>query len=117
MYRIGEFSRLARTTVKTLRYYDEVGLLKPEGVDPFTGYRHYTTRQLYNRTLRLTKDSMEPHAAECVAFAKAVHEGLPSPVPPEQSLQVLAILDGIYRSQAEGREIALDLGEASDATA
>jgi DNA-binding transcriptional MerR regulator len=50
MYRIGEFSRLARTTVKTLRYYDEVGLLKPEGVDPFTGYRHYTTRQLYPLT-------------------------------------------------------------------
>lgn len=47
MFRIGEFSRLTKTTVKTLRYYDEIGLFKPEGVDPFTGYRSYTTRQLY----------------------------------------------------------------------
>lgn len=47
MYRIGEFSKLAKTTIKTLRYYDEVGLLTPEGVDPFTGYRYYETRQLY----------------------------------------------------------------------
>ena len=69
---------------------------------------NYATRQLYNRSLRLTKDGMEPHAAECVAFAKAVYEGLPSPVPAEQSLQVITILDGIYRSPKEGREIMLD---------
>ena len=47
MYRIGEFSRLARTTVKTLRYYDEMGLLKPVEVDEWSGYRYYVTRQLY----------------------------------------------------------------------
>lgn len=47
MFRIGEFSKLTKTTVKTLRYYDEMGLLKPEEVDGFTGYRYYTTRQLY----------------------------------------------------------------------
>ncbi len=46
MFRIGEFSKLGKTTVKTLRYYDETGLLKPEQTDPFTGYRLYTTRQL-----------------------------------------------------------------------
>ena len=46
MFRIGEFSKLGKTTVKTLRYYDEAGLLKPEQTDPFTGYRLYTTRQL-----------------------------------------------------------------------
>lgn len=73
-------------------------------------------RQLYNRQLKLTKDAMEPHAAECVAFAQAVYEGLPSPVPPEQSLQVLTILDGIYRSQIEGREIQLNTTEAAHAS-
>lgn len=46
MFRIGEFSKMSKTTVKALRYYDETGLLKPEQVDPFTGYRFYTTRQL-----------------------------------------------------------------------
>lgn len=46
MFRIGEFSRMGRTTVKTLRYYDEAGLLKPEETDPFTGYRLYAAAQL-----------------------------------------------------------------------
>ncbi|MEZ4866041.1 MAG: Gfo/Idh/MocA family oxidoreductase [Caldilineaceae bacterium] len=68
----------------------------------------FATRQLSNRTLKLTADKMEPHALECVEFAKAVTEGAPSPVPAEQSLQVMTILDGIYRSQAEGREVRLD---------
>jgi predicted dehydrogenase len=67
------------------------------------------THQLYNRTLKLTKDTMEPHALECVEFAKAIVEGRPSPVPPEQSLQVMSILDGIYRSQREGREVAIEV--------
>ena len=47
MFRIGEFSKMSKTTVKTLRYYDEVGLLKPEAIDPFTNYRFYTTNQLF----------------------------------------------------------------------
>ena len=70
---------------------------------------NYTTRQFNNRTLQLTQDKMEPHALECVEFAKAIASGAPSPVPAEQSLQVLAILDGIYRSQSEGREVTIEL--------
>ena len=70
---------------------------------------NYTTRQFNNRTLQLTQDKMEPHALECVEFAKAIAAGAPSPVPAEHSLQVLAILDGIYRSQAEGREVSIEL--------
>lgn len=46
MFRIGEFSKMAKTTIKTLRYYDEIGLLKPQETDRFTGYRMYTTGQL-----------------------------------------------------------------------
>jgi predicted dehydrogenase len=68
---------------------------------------NYQTRQQYNRTLKLTKDALEPHAQECVEFARAIAEGQPSPVPAEQSLQVISILDGIYRSQKEGREVSL----------
>ena len=68
---------------------------------------NYQTQQLYNRTLKLTKDTMEPHALECVEFARAIAEGRPSPVPAEASLQVISILDGIYRSQHEGREVAI----------
>jgi len=70
---------------------------------------NYVTRQHYDRTLKLTKDVMEAHAFECYEFAQAVAEGAPSPVPAEQSLQVMTILDGIYRSQAAGREVQLTI--------
>ena len=46
MFKIGEFSRLAQVPIKTLRYYDEVGLLKPAQVDKFTDYRYYSADQL-----------------------------------------------------------------------
>ena len=69
---------------------------------------NYANRQLYNRTLQLTKDTLEPHALECVEFAQAVANDAPSPVPAEQSLQVMTILDGIYRSQRAGGEVRLD---------
>jgi DNA-binding transcriptional MerR regulator len=46
MLKIGEFSRLCQVTVKTLRYYDDIGLLKPAQIDKFTDYRYYTLDQL-----------------------------------------------------------------------
>ena len=46
MFKIGDFSRLSFVTVKTLHYYDEIGLLKPVKVDRFTGYRYYSANQL-----------------------------------------------------------------------
>lgn len=46
MFKIGDFSKLSQVTVKTLRYYDDIGLLKPVSVDRFTGYRYYSVDQL-----------------------------------------------------------------------
>ena len=46
MLRIGEFSRLSQVTIKALRYYDDMGLLKPAYIDPFTSYRYYNVEQL-----------------------------------------------------------------------
>jgi len=46
MLRIGDFSRIAQVSVQTLRYYDDLGLLKPVEVDRFTSYRYYTFDQL-----------------------------------------------------------------------
>lgn len=70
---------------------------------------NYPNKQLVNRTLQLTRDTMEPHALECVEFARVVAEDLPSPVPAEHSLHVQTILDGIYRSQAAGKEVAVSV--------
>jgi len=47
MFRIGEFSKMSKTTIKALRYYDEIGLLKPEETDKFTSHRYYSTQQLF----------------------------------------------------------------------
>jgi effector-binding domain-containing protein len=46
MLKIGDFSRLSQISVKTLRYYDEVALLKPTQVDEVSGYRYYAVAQL-----------------------------------------------------------------------
>jgi predicted transcriptional regulator YdeE/DNA-binding transcriptional MerR regulator len=55
MIKIGDFSKLAHITVKTLHHYGELGLLKPAHVDRYTGYRYYTLDQLsrLNRILAL----------------------------------------------------------------
>ena len=55
MFKIGEFSRLSRVSVRMLRYYDQLGLLTPSQTDPFTGYRYYSAEQLprLNRIIAL----------------------------------------------------------------
>lgn len=55
MFRIGEFSQIARVSGRLLRYYDSLGLLRPARIDPGTGYRYYSASQLprLNRILAL----------------------------------------------------------------
>jgi len=45
-YRIGEFAALSGVSAKTLRFYDEIGLLRPASIDPRTRYRFYVPQQL-----------------------------------------------------------------------
>jgi DNA-binding transcriptional MerR regulator len=46
MFRIGDFSRVARVSGRLLRFYDEIGLLAPAHIDQQTGYRYYSIDQL-----------------------------------------------------------------------
>ncbi len=46
MFKIGEFSKLTQVSIRMLRYYDEIGLLKPSQIDRFTGYRLYSAEQI-----------------------------------------------------------------------
>lgn len=46
MYKIGEFSNISKTTIKTLRYYEKEKILIPAFIDSNTGYRFYETKQL-----------------------------------------------------------------------
>lgn len=66
LFTIGQLAKLFNTKVPTLRYYDEVGLLKPAKVDSKTHYRYYTTEQFerlnvitYLRTLDLSLDAIK----------------------------------------------------------
>ena len=55
MLKIGDFSRIAHVSIKTLRHYAQEGLLEPVWIDRFTGYRYYAIEQLprLNRVLAL----------------------------------------------------------------
>jgi DNA-binding transcriptional MerR regulator len=46
MFKIGEFSKLGQVSVRMLRHYDQLGLLKPAHIDQFSSYRHYHAGQL-----------------------------------------------------------------------
>lgn len=51
MLTIGEFSKISRVSAKTLRYYDQIGLIKPGHVSRDTGYRYYEVSQLQTMLL------------------------------------------------------------------
>lgn len=46
MFKIGEFSKLTQISIRMLRHYDEMGLLKPEHIDKSSGYRYYSANQI-----------------------------------------------------------------------
>ncbi|MGW6914829.1 MerR family transcriptional regulator [Kitasatospora sp. NPDC054939] len=46
MFTIGDFAKHGRVSVRMLRHYDAIGLLRPDRVDPFNGYRLYEAAQL-----------------------------------------------------------------------
>lgn len=46
IYKIGLFAQMNKVTIKTLRHYDDIGLLKPARIDENNGYRYYTSAQL-----------------------------------------------------------------------
>jgi DNA-binding transcriptional MerR regulator len=55
VFKIGEFSQLGQVTIRTLRHYDDLGLLKPAYIDPDSDYRYYKIEQLprLNRIIAL----------------------------------------------------------------
>src|SRR5438105_12762660 len=99
MIKIGEFSKLVQVPVATLRYYDQVGLLKPVEVDRFTGYRYYSASQLprLNRILAL-----KGLGFSCVAaFRRA--DGCTSTRYPPPPWQPLSTREAIIRSSKRMR--------------
>jgi DNA-binding transcriptional MerR regulator/predicted transcriptional regulator YdeE len=84
MLKIGEFSKLVQVSVPTLRYYDQVGLLKPVEVDRMTGYRYYSASQLPRLHRILALKSL---GFELAQIARVLDEG----VTPEQMRGMLRL--------------------------
>ncbi|HEY0755096.1 MAG TPA: MerR family transcriptional regulator [Ktedonobacteraceae bacterium] len=98
MFKIGDFSRLSLVSVKALRYYDELGLLKPERVDEFTGYRYYSASQLtrLNRILAMKDMGL---SLQQIAFLLDQEPG------PDQIRGMLRLKQAELRQQvAEGQD-------------
>ena len=50
MIKIGEFANIFDVSIKTLRLYDEKGLLSPDYIDIYTGYRYYDDESIKTMT-------------------------------------------------------------------
>lgn len=70
MFKIGDFSKLIRVSVRMLRYYDEVGLFKPAKIDDFTGYRYYSAKQISDINLIVSLRDMSFNVADIAIFMK-----------------------------------------------
>ena len=100
MFRIGEFSQMAQVTIRTLRHYDELGLLKPVHIDRFTDYRYYTIEQLpqLNRILAL-KD---------LGFSlEQIARSLKDDVTPEQLHGMLRMKQAELEQQVQAEQMRL----------
>ena len=63
LFKIGEIAELFHLNIRTLRYYDDIDLLKPEYVDEDTGYRYYSTVQFEQlNTIRYLRELKVPLA-------------------------------------------------------
>jgi predicted dehydrogenase len=66
-------------------------------------------RVMYDAQLKPPPGLGKAHTEELHAFYDCVVNDKPSPVPYTETVKVIAILEAIYRSQVEGREVAVDL--------
>lgn len=105
MFKISDFSRFSRVSVKMLRHYDEIGLLKPAIVDADTHYRYYTADQLprLNRIIAL-KDL----GFTLEQTAKLIDEALP----PEEIRGMLKLKRAEIEQQLERQQRQLAQVEA-----
>jgi len=100
MFKIGVFSRVGQVSVKMLRHYDEMGLLRPVYVDEWSGYRYYGLEQLprLNRILAL-KDIGFP--------LEQIAKMLNNPVSPEQLRGMLRLRQAELQERVQEEQARL----------
>lgn len=110
MFRIGEFSKLTQVSIRMLRYYDEVGLLKAAEVDKWTGHRMYSVTQIprLNRILYLRDSGF--NVSE-IALALDMDDCLPLKTLEQKQLE---IEQTIKSEQVKLRKIAIAKNEIKE---
>ena len=74
MYKIGDFSKIVDIPVRTLRFYDEYGILKPSEIDIFTGYRYYNDENIIECELIKLLKSLDFTLEEIIHYKDSLDE-------------------------------------------
>ena len=74
MYKIGDFSKIVDIPVRTLRYYDEYGILQPSEIDKFTGYRYYSDENILECELIKLLKSLDFTLEEILMYKDCIDE-------------------------------------------
>lgn len=74
MYKIGDFSKIVNISVRTLRYYDECGILVPSEIDEFTGYRYYNDENIIECELIKLLKSLDFTLEEIFEYKDCIDE-------------------------------------------
>jgi DNA-binding transcriptional MerR regulator len=98
---IGDFSRAAHLSIKTLRHYHDVGLLEPSEVDPQNGYRYYTEDQIATAQVIRRLRGLQMPVADVRAVLKA----------PDPEVRNGLIVEHLDRLEAELAETRAAVGE------
>ena len=113
---IGRFSNACRLSVKALRHYDDVGLLKPAFIDPGTGYRYYGTEQARDAVLIAMLRSLDMPLATIGSMLHADSDVLRRLLEAERSRIASEVakqqqaLDSIERIAREGNLVPYSIG-------
>lgn len=100
LYTIGEMAKLTNLPIRTLHYYDEIGLFKPVQTDPTTNYRYYSEFQLFNADLikslkyigtplKKIKDAQELTPEEMISFLAAQQQTVSDKLTKLQEVQYM----------------------------
>jgi len=101
---IGDFSRAAHLSVKTLRHYHDVGLLEPSEVDPGNGYRYYSEDQIPTAQVIRRLRSLQMPLAEVKSVLAA----------PDSLARNRVIVEHLDRLEAELARTHAAVGELRD---
>lgn len=124
MYTISEIADFFNVSSQTLRYYDRIGLMKPDIVDPKTGYRYYSEEQMDSlyliKSLKsmgltledirnyITKGAFEDHATNAVLVMEKTKKIL-------EKLRYILAIEMIQAAQAVDLRKLNTMGESTAA--